>query len=312
MERAVTAPPFQMPRDGVTYIQEISARCRSLIDRDIWRDLDLARFRRWIANFKTNEEKYFGACVLDALMYRSQDQTLALIKQMLQRALPDLMRLDPPGTAAPLNWSVALATASRFGDPGVRLVTAVRQSDPPTKSAHHVGRLLKRHFNVSEQWIIKAWEIGDHFARGVRNFIFIDDFLGTGDQFERFYTQENISSYSGIYAAYVPLVAHTRGISYLRDHLPTVRVKSVEVLTESHAFFDPASKSFEDGVNSPESARAFYYELLQNRAITLSGADRGGFGGLELTYVFEHAAPDNCLPILWWRHSSQWTPLFDR
>lgn len=121
---------FQLPRDGLTYIQEISARCRNLIDRDIWKDLDVARFRRWLANFKTNEEKYFAACVLDNLMYRSKDQTLALIKQMLQRILPDLMRLDPPSVSTPVDWATALAMPARSGDPGVRLVTAVTQSDP--------------------------------------------------------------------------------------------------------------------------------------------------------------------------------------
>jgi hypothetical protein len=301
-----------MPNDGLTYIQEISARCRNLIDRDVWRDLDLARFRRWIANFQTNEEKYFAACLLDALMYRSQDQTIALIKHMLQRTLPDLTRLDPPSSVLLADWNAALSTSSSAGDPGVRFVTAVKQSDPPTKSAHHVGRLLKRHFRVSEHWIIKAWDIGDHFAHGVRTFIFIDDFLGTGEQFEQFYNAEKIGSYTDIYAAYLPLVAHTRGIQLLKNRLPKVRVKSVELLTDSHAFFNSESKFFADGVNTPGLARDFYYELLKNRGIRIPDENRCGFGGLELTYVFEHAAPDNCLPILWWRHSSKWTPLFDR
>jgi len=40
MESGVSTTSFQLPRDGLTYIQEISARCRNLIDRDIWRDLD--------------------------------------------------------------------------------------------------------------------------------------------------------------------------------------------------------------------------------------------------------------------------------
>jgi hypothetical protein len=272
----------------------------------------LPRFRRWIANFRSDEEKYFAACVLDALMYRSKDQTLALIKQMLQRTLPDLMRLDPPGVPTPNDWYAALSTPAGVADPGVRLVTAVTQTDPPTKSAHHVGRLLKRHFRVSEEWIIKAWEISDHFARGVRSFIFIDDFLGTGDQFEKFYNAEAIASHAGIYAAYVPLVAHMTGVSYIKRRLPQIRVASVESLTEAHALFSPSSKYFEDGVNGPETARNFYYALLKDRGINLTGPDRGGFGGLELAYVFEHAAPDNCLPILWWRHSPQWIPLFDR
>ena len=306
------AAAFQLPRDGLTYTQEIFTRCRNLIEKDIWKDLDLSRFRRWQANFKTDLEQYFGACILDGLIYRSQDQTVALVNQLFQRTLADLLRVQQPLSTGSLNLVEALRMSAMKGDPGFRLVTAVKQADPPTKSAHYVARLLKRRFRIAETWIIKAWEIPLHIANGIKTFFFIDDFLGTGDQFEEFYNVELIGSHTGIFAAYVPLVAHIRGIAHLNRVLPNLTVKCVETLTEGHSIFSQSATYFDDGVNNSACAQDFYFQLMKDRQINIVGQQSGGYGGLQLAYVFEHAAPDNCLPILWWRHSPQWIPLFDR
>jgi hypothetical protein len=59
-------------------------------------------------------------------------------------------------------------------------------------------------------------------------------------------------------------------------------------------------------------ARDFYYDLLDERQIRIDGPDRRGFGHYEIAYAFQHAVPDNSLPILWWSHSEHWKPLFDR
>src|SRR5438067_1032212 len=86
---------FMLPRDGQTYHIEIFDRCRELINFDIWGGLHLSRLRSWITNFKTDEEKYFAACILDNLIYRSKAQTINLLEQLFQRVIPDLTRLDP-------------------------------------------------------------------------------------------------------------------------------------------------------------------------------------------------------------------------
>lgn len=90
---ASRAAAFKLPRDGKIYIDQIVERCTSLIQCGIWGDMHPSHLRRWMKNFTTDEEKYFAACVLDSLIYRSKSQTIALIRQLFQRALPDLTRL---------------------------------------------------------------------------------------------------------------------------------------------------------------------------------------------------------------------------
>jgi hypothetical protein len=260
-------------------------------------------------NFTTDEEKYFAACVLDSLIYRSKSQTIALIRQLFQRALPDLTRLDPSPMGHIEDWQELLHAQSPKGDPGIRLVAAVTSEDPPGKSAHVVARYMMQDLSIPKRWVIKPWEISQHVNAGINIFIFVDDFLGTGDQFETMVDKEQISSFfSTKFVIYAPLVAHAKGIGRLRSRYKDLRICPVELLDDTYGLFHSDSTVFDDQTNTPSSAKKFYYSLLKRKGMT--APDRRGFGHLELAYAFEHATPDNCLPILWWREDT-WHPLFE-
>jgi len=172
---------------------------------------------------------------------------------------------------------------------------------------------MKRHLRINESWIITPWGVAESITKGTQVFIYIDDFLGTGDQFSEIAAIEKLpTTFRNSYSVYAPLTAHTRGITALTNSYPQMKVVSVEVLNEEHSLFSPESLTFDDGINTPESAERFYSALLASRGLTLYGSDRHGYGGLELAYAFSHAVPDNCLPILWYSHSADWHPLFDR
>src|SRR5438874_796228 len=83
---------FQLPKDGAIYTDSIFGRCHDLIAYGVWSGIEEHRLDTWIANFTTDEERYFAARVLDNLVYRSDKQTIALMKQMFQRVIPDLAR----------------------------------------------------------------------------------------------------------------------------------------------------------------------------------------------------------------------------
>ena len=111
---------------------------------------------------------------------------------------------------------------------------------------------------------------------------------------------------------YASLAGHERGIDQLRTAFPGIHIATVETLDNSHALFHAEGGSFPDGVNSAETARDFYYNLISDRRFNITGPDRRGFGHFEIVYAFQHAVPDNSLPILWWADSDRWRPLFDR
>lgn len=305
--------PFKVPADGQTYISTIIERCDNLIFHGVWEGINQLKLDKWLANFNTDEEKYFVACLLDFLIYRSESQTLAMIEQLFTRVLPDL-HIKYPMPIVPIHdWLLHLDVATLHTDPGVRFVAVVKRGDHPGKSGDIIARDFKRQFRVNKSLLIDATQVLDCHRNGVNCFIFIDDFLGTGDQFKEVIEAQNIHLIlPAIYAAYTPLTAHITGVQAIERNFPSVHVSPVETLTEAYSVFNDACHCFKDGENNAQKAKKFYCELLQRKGIDEKGADRLGYGGLELAYVFNHAVPDNCLPLFWWYANPQFSPLFDR
>ncbi len=302
---------FQLPQDGETYIGEIVERCRALVTCRIWSDLHSGRLNTWLNNFDTPEERYFAACLLDSLIYRSAEQTYALIEHLLQRSLVDTIRLNPSPEGLIDDFLKLLQNST---DPGIRLVPVSPPDQPTMKSGPLVARIFRRKFDVNNRWFIPPAKIRLYRKKGIRVFIFVDDFLGTGDQFlktvKAYNLEKELSSDS--YFIYAPLVAHARGESAVRKKFNSLHISSVERLDDSYDVFRQGSTCFSDGINSPKRARRFYYEFLKRKRIVRRERDRCGYKGLGLLYAFEHSTPNATLPILWFPKKTGWAPLFDR
>lgn len=304
---------FKVPSDGLTYTQKIIERCEDLISHGVWEGITRIKLDKWLANFDTDEERYFAACLLDFLIYRSEEQTLAMIQQLFTRVLPDLHVKYPMPIAPIHDWISHLNVATLQTDPGLRFVAVVDHGDHPGKSGDVIARDFKRHFRVNKRLLIDATQVLEDHKHGVNCFIFIDDFLGTGQQLTEVINRQNIHTIlPRIYAAYTPLAAHITGIQAIETTFPSIYVSPVETLTEAYSVFNSACPCFEDEENAADSAKQFYCELLQKKGIDEKGADRLGYGGLELAYAFNHAIPDNCLPLFWWYANREFYPLFDR
>lgn len=307
-----TNSDFIVPTNGKIYTQKIFDRCSSLISHNIWSGLDIIKYKTWLNNFDTEEEQYFAACILDSLIYRSEDQTISLIHQLFQRTLPDLNRTDPMPLNPNWDWEGVVNSNIPQSLPNFRFVVVTSHLDRPHKSAHIVARLMKRNLSVNQDLLINPWEIQNEINKNIKTFFFIDDFLGTGQQFIDFFKFYKLDQYKKIYFAYVPWVAHKEGIQKVKDEFPILKVSAVETLNSTHSIFSKDSICFKDEKNTPEKAKFFYYEILKKNKINITDSDRRGYGHLELTYAFSHSIPDNCLPILWWGKSPGWSPLFDR
>lgn len=300
--------PFSMPPLGPTYTAQVVERCEDLIHHNIWGGLTIPRLRGWYANFHDPLEKYFAARLLDSLIYRSRHQTTAVAIQLLQRALPQSIRSSPRPSAPSDDWLLALRAKT---DPGIRIVPVLRDSDPPTKSGLTICRLLTKQLGISEDLMIWPWQIQDQLKRGIIEFLLVDDFVGTGKQFIKFYKRFSIGTLSRQASfTYAPLSAHHKGLkSIAKNVLPTVNTVAAELLTDEHSLFAPGTLHFRDGLNSPATARQFYLSFLHKYQLT--PRDAFGYGQLAVSYGFEHATPNATLPLFWgrWNHFS---PLLER
>lgn len=297
---------FKAPEAAETYIRQVLERCEDLVETHVWTGLHPQRLESWMTNFESLDEKYLGACILDALIYRSQEQTRALMIQLFQRNLPDLCRRKSiHGFDA--DWRETCASAA---DPGIRIVPVIRDIDPPTESGPLVARLLKRELGLNAKWMIWPWQIEKAIARGVRVFLLIDDFLGTGFQFQKFAkrTVYDLAWWEKAVFIYAPLVVFEGGVRRVSERLPLLHLTSAEFLDQSHSLFSEESRAFADGRNDGRKAEQFYLAYLRARGINRG---RLGYGNLGLTFAFHHSTPNSSLPVLWASGTSL-KPLFDR
>lgn len=296
----VRSQTFSVPEQGETYTRDIEQRCEDLINLRIWGGLEIHQLRSWMNTFVGSAERYFAARLLDALIYRSKPQTTALMTQLFQKGIPDLVRRNSLGDGLNSDWGLILSAKS--ADPGIRVVPVIKTSDPPTKSGPLVCRLLKRELGLSEKWMIWPSEVGRAIRRGISVFLFVDDFLGTGHQFLHFARSTNLEAQALMGNAsfiYAPLVALEKGVERLKSKLPPLSIVAAEQLDESHCLFSERSPYFADDRNSPAVAKSFYTSLLAKRGITNLGRFTFGYARLSLAFAFEHATPNATLPLFW-------------
>jgi hypothetical protein len=137
----------------------------------------------------------------------------------------------------------------------------------------------------------------------------VDDFLGTGYQFQRFFRRlQGAHDFSGKRLIYAPLIAHRRGMNRLGRNIPQVEIAFAEQIDDEYNLFGGISG---DGVNSRDDTYAFYNSFLSSRKLDLLPRKVLGYGKLGLCLAFEHATPNSTLPLLWLGRAG-FTPLFKR
>lgn len=176
-------------------------------------------------------------------------------------------------------------------------------------------RRLQRILRINSKWMCWPWQVPQAIdENGVTTIVFVDDFLGSGRQFETFFRQWGFDKQitSGIRHIYAPVVAHQTGLNYLATELPTVTVTCVEELGASHRFFNEKTWDYiGQGQVTAEEAKSWYLDFATKRKIVPEGFNPLGYGELELAFGFSHATPNNSLPILW-HFSENWQPLLER
>lgn len=295
---------FSLPNNAHTYINTVRDRCHDLIQYKIWTGVKSIDLRRWLNNFSNDLESYFAACILDALIYRSNDQTLSLASELFTKKLP--LYLNSVGFSfKDYRGLVDLLRSPLKND--LRLVSVALKNKWEIKSSNVILREYKRKLAFNENWFIHPDEVEREVSNGIQTFIFIDDFLGTGTQFSTMY---KLYGFQGILKdclkIYCPLVSHVVGRNHLNELYPNLVIISAEYLDNKHNVFNYA---FDDGMNTPNGAKAFYENLLNDNEFNLLEENKFGIGNLGLTYTFSHSSPDNCLNIIWDNNNGRWHPL---
>lgn len=143
--------------------------------------------------------------------------------------------------------------------------------------------------------------------RSARTLIFLDDFIGSGNQAIEFW--QSLSSHLGrdidkLNFYYLAFFSR-RGGNENVEKQTRFKVHVVRQLDESAEAFGPGSMVFEEG------CREIAKEIFQEYGLRLFPKHPLGFRDGQMLIVLDHNTPNNTLPVLW-SSEDNWFPLFKR
>lgn len=307
----------------------------STLNRTVWEnrigpgDLD-----RWLERFETSEDAVAlghddGATRLHALFLLSQflyfgdREVRALLRTLfeefirypvvseLRRALNDTLKIDD------LYGSFELALRrTRFLGVG-----------NPSESGPHLLYYFRQENRLGKELFRNVYELLDRTDKqcpvlrepSVLNYVFIDDFCGTGEQATEFYHDAveevrvaSVTTGNDVRFSYLALAARTDGLEYVRQNSMFDQVDSVLKLDSSFETFSDVSRYFQpplpEGISKSTAEQLCFYFGSQ-----LWPYHPLGYQNSALMLGFRHNTPDNTLPIFWFgEERSGWFPIFRR
>ena len=156
-----------------------------------------------------------------------------------------------------------------------------------------------------------------------RRFIFVDDFSGSGNQFEATWNRnhkvngglfsfEDISQFDRHIFAYCCCISTSKANDKIAKVAPLVTLSSAHQLHDRHSAIHVSSSIWQAG--EVQSARRIIKEASFRAGYSAedgSQEDWQGFNRLGLTLAFNHGIPDASLP-LFYSQRNNWKPLMTR
>ncbi len=304
------AVPIDITRDAVL------AKCAYYTKVGLW-PLPLSGVdpRGWLENFRAHEERH-AVYLLNAFLYFADfviDRVfVAACHGLSHRAIQQ----QTEGADEVACWNAFLEGL---------IVTAVRGERPaPTDSGPLFTRRARHRVGIDKTRILDQRDAIAHTARTGGDVLFVDDFVGTGNQFvdtfrRTFEIGNRGFSFASLYSAgvgryfYCPVVATMRGMERITTEFPNVVINPGHALSARYSVLHPDSLIWPDDLK--DTAAEFLYGASMRAGIPDDPASVNhweGFGRQGLALAFAHGTPDATLPLLWWDRDELWTPLKGR
>ena len=278
-----------------------------LSDTRVWAAEMKTSARRWLRNFKDDEQEAAGA-LLDSFIYFPGP----FVDRLFTAAF-DGLAVEVCSTAH--DYPGKKRAWDEFRE---RVLVTHPTGEMPnvTDSGYLFDRKARQLLEVPQEHIMEPEAIVATLVSLDSPVLFVDDFVGSGDQFvktwrRRYDTSNGAASFQDLAADgrsfyYCPLVCTTKGIQRLQT-LAGLRLRPIHELPKEYSVNDPSSLVW------PDHLRAFGPDVVKAASARAGIPPDGtwGYSDLALTLAFEHGVPDATLPLFYWEKAG-WVPLVRR
>jgi hypothetical protein len=292
----------------------VLSRCNYFTKVGLWPlPMDGVDPAAWLDNF-TEEEARHAVYLLNAFLFFKNH----VIDQIFVAACSGAAR----ASVASLSWTDIPRGWRAFFDSVV--VTAVRGERPAaTDSGSLFTRRARALLGIPKPRVLDHAPAVEHVANHGGDVLFVDDFVGTGNQFiETFGREVDLGERKLSFASlaadgigryfYAPIVATEAGVAHIASRFPQAQVHPGHLLPARYSALHPDSLIWPDELRG--TAKDVIRAASERAGIPdAPGTDTHweGFGRLGLVLAFDHGAPDATLPLIWWDQNG-WTPLRGR
>ena len=292
------------------FIEEVIEKCDVLKRAGLWPSDTILRPRLWLQNFD-GSDRFIAALLLDKFTFYN----IALTEALLTASYNSIADGMEKGPSAPGREILVGSLASAA-------LTPVRGEEPnPTDSGNTMCRMARQVLRVPETQIVEVDVALAHAYRG-NTVVFIDDFVGSGDQFLKTWrrTYPNSGSFAsahaktGFVAIYITLVSTAVGLREIHKIVPEVAVCVCHTIESESTFHGMA-----DGNQTLQDDVAAFLRKYSPRLTPVQPYIANnpkylmyGYKELGLLFGFQHSIPDATLPLFWSPGTNNWEPLIER
>jgi hypothetical protein len=299
-----------------TQLPEVSLRrWKYLAEVGLWPRMIEFNWRGWLQNFN-GDEMPFAVRLLDSFLYFSQPITRQLFRSSFLSASAQIVKKQ--------SLSSAVGEWRSFID-GLAIVRVNGERPSLAESGYAFTRLARDDLEISERQLLEPGQAIASILRGhSRDVIFVDDFVGSGSQFEHSWRrkidvpgQSTMLSFKDVALNYgsrsrfflCTALATEYGLKNIHGTAPDVLLLSGQILDARASATSRQSFIWRDDME--KTGPAFVREASLKAGIPLEDCDDDrwdGFHGLGLAVAFSHGWPDATLPLFSWNKNG-WIPL---
>lgn len=293
-----TRPPFD---------NSVLAKCNALKRAGFWPGEPKLRPRAWLENFEESD-RVVAARLLDRFTLLSEKLTDHLLVAAYDAVSDGLLK----GPTAPSRDRLTSAVRDAVFTP------VMGERPNPTDSGHLLCRKVRQLLGIPESNIL-TWEQALDAASKGQPIVFVDDFVGSGDQFITYWQREDLdrrsfkslSSSPSFVATYLTLVATRTGQDRIHSTIPSLALCAGHLLDSDSTVFSTSGDATPDVSSLLDK---YAPRLTPSETYIAGNADylKYGYKRVGLLFGFEHSIPDATLPIFWSRGANSWEPLVER
>lgn len=293
-----------------------------LVDIGVWPERKYFSPDDWLENF-TSEEVPYAKRLLKSFIYFSDDMVTQMFKSNFMAISKSIIPNSKKSTYSntDLEWSNFLENC---------YIVKVTGEDPSDADSGYIfARMAREVLGIPENRLKKVNEAFEIISSGREaHFVFVDDLVGSGNQFVDFwqnyfdtpYCFESLAEDTLCTFHYIPIICTENGKLRIEQECKKVELIASHFVGKEYSALNNESyiwKGFQAG--GPEFVRNA--SIRAGIPQTNGGAtDNGngtklvsweGFHKLGLVIGFKHGTPDATLPIFYFNENG-WKPLINR